>query len=71
MGIGSKREVNAERVFFYFDDTVCVYPAQNFDDFKWKDNRDWRYENFWKAFDGEKNFTIERNEPDYFNRESW
>jgi len=38
MGIGSKRDVNAERVFFYFDNTVCVYPAQSFDDFKWSGN---------------------------------
>ena len=37
MGIGNNREVNAERVLFFFENTVCAYPAQNFDNFKYSE----------------------------------
>ena len=67
MGIGSKRQVNAERLLFFYEDTVCVYPAQSFDDFKYSDT-DWKAEDFWKAFKGNKpeKYYIERNAEDYF-----
>ena len=67
MGIGSKREVNAERVLFFFEDTVCVYPAQSFSAFEYN-SAAWKRKKFWTDFnkgDGTK-FVIERNAKNYF-----
>jgi len=68
MGIGNNREVNAERVLFFFENTVCAYPAQNFDNFKYNANT-WKSADFWAypyQSDDMNNYMIERNAADYF-----
>lgn len=66
MGIGNNREVNAERVLFFFENTVCVYPAQSFDNFKYNS---WKSTDFWLhpyQNDDKNNYFIERNAANYF-----
>ena len=41
IGIGPNREVNAERILFMYEDDVCVYPAQSFNNFKYQDSSKW------------------------------
>lgn len=73
MGIGSDRSVNAVRVLFFFADTVCVYPAQSFDEFKYTDTNPWTQAEFWTddyepsgTSDTSKGYFIERNAENYF-----
>ena len=67
MGIGSKRDVNAERILFFIDKAVCVYPAQSFDTFKYGD-KEWTESDWYKRLIGgdAPPYAIQRNEEDYF-----
>ena len=68
MGIGTERNVNAERLLFFFKDTVCVYPAQSFDNFKYSGTEWNQGETFYTdLINGNRDFVIQRNENDYFS----
>lgn len=73
IGIGQERKVNAERIIFMYGDDVCVYPAQNFETFRWQTAGEWTSQRFYAnltATDGTAaDYWIERNGEDYF-RES-
>ena len=62
MGIGTERNVNAERLLFFFDDAVCVYPAQSFDDFEYS-GTEWNTDDkfYKKLVKGEEEYIIMRN----------
>ena len=68
MGIGTERNVNAERLLFFFEDTVCVYPAQSFDNFKYT-NTEWTQgQTFYTDLtSGNEKYVVIRNEDDYFS----
>ena len=68
MGIGTKRDVNAERLLFFFEDTVCVYPAQSFDNFKYSSTEWTQGQTFYTDLtSGNEKYVIIRNEDDYFS----
>ena len=69
IGIGQERKVNAERIIFMYGDDVCVYPAQNFDSFRWQTAEDWTSQRFYAnltATEKAADYWIERNGEDYF-----
>ena len=74
MGIGTERDVNAIRLLFFFEDTVCVYPAQSFATFSLNgakvNAQEWTTTtgNFWDQSytTAPDNYYIERNARDYF-----
>ena len=69
IGIGQERKVNAERIIFMYGDDVCVYPAQNFDSFRWQTAEEWTSQRFYAnltATEEAADYWIERNGEDYF-----
>ena len=66
LGLGRNRDVFAERVIFLYDDTVCVYPAQNLDYFS-STPSEWMAEEFYSKVESEK-YYISRDNKDYFRQ---
>ena len=68
IGIGQDRRVNGERIIFFYEDDVCVYPAQSFDSLKYTDS-EWTSESFYSSLTTSSStdkYFIERNGGDYF-----
>ena len=68
IGIGQDRKVNGERIIFFYEDDVCVYPAQSFDSLKYQPGQ-WTSEPFYSSLTASGNtdkYFIERNGADYF-----
>ena len=64
LGLGRNRDVYAERLLFLFDSVVCVYPAQNLDNFRYAAG-EWSTEPFYTSVDTES-YYIERDAGDFF-----
>ena len=68
LGLGRNRDVFAERLIFLYDDTVCVYPAQQLTNFRQTPSQ-WTAEDFYSKVGSEK-YYISRDNPDYFSQSS-
>ena len=50
-----------------YENDVCVYPAQSFDNFKYVSDGEWKETEFYKELiDYSDGYYIERNSDDYF-----
>ena len=71
MGLGVDRDFNAKRLLFLFDTGVCVYPAQNLENYRGGvSSRENEGEHYQKIRFNDTRYSIERNAENYFTQTS-